>query len=122
MSRLVLALTSAFALAVSAADPKPLPARLDPSNPDGPESPPLVASNTLAPFAAAGERVAASGHSHHGAADAGTAQVFACPMHPEEQSDKPGSCPKCGMTLVPAEHGAAEAGMTDEHAHHGATR
>jgi Cu(I)/Ag(I) efflux system membrane fusion protein len=26
--------------------------------------------------------------------------VYTCPMHPEVQSDKPGSCPKCGMDLV----------------------
>ncbi len=25
--------------------------------------------------------------------------VYTCPMHPEVESDKPGSCPKCGMTL-----------------------
>jgi FtsP/CotA-like multicopper oxidase with cupredoxin domain len=26
--------------------------------------------------------------------------VYTCPMHPEVQSDKPGECPKCGMTLI----------------------
>src|SRR4051812_8949028 len=24
---------------------------------------------------------------------------YSCPMHPEVKSKKPGSCPKCGMTL-----------------------
>src|ERR1043165_3571768 len=24
---------------------------------------------------------------------------YSCPMHPEGKSKKPGSCPKCGMTL-----------------------
>ena len=28
-------------------------------------------------------------------------QVYTCPMHPEVTSDKPGSCPQCGMALVP---------------------
>ena len=28
------------------------------------------------------------------------ATIYTCPMHPEVTSDKPGSCPKCGMTLV----------------------
>jgi Cu+-exporting ATPase len=27
--------------------------------------------------------------------------VYTCPMHPEVQSDRPGSCPKCGMALEP---------------------
>lgn len=26
--------------------------------------------------------------------------TYTCPMHPEITSDKPGSCPKCGMDLV----------------------
>lgn len=25
--------------------------------------------------------------------------VYACPMHTEVKSDKPGKCPKCGMNL-----------------------
>jgi hypothetical protein len=29
--------------------------------------------------------------------------VYTCPMHPEEMSDKPGKCPKCGMNLVKKE-------------------
>ena len=27
-------------------------------------------------------------------------QQYSCPMHPEVTSDKPGTCSKCGMTLV----------------------
>ena len=27
--------------------------------------------------------------------------TYTCPMHPEVRQDKPGSCPKCGMDLVP---------------------
>lgn len=29
-----------------------------------------------------------------------TGVVYTCTMHPEVMSDKPGKCPKCGMTLV----------------------
>jgi Ni,Fe-hydrogenase III large subunit len=32
--------------------------------------------------------------------------VYTCPMHPEVIQDEPGSCPKCGMTLV--EQGSSE--------------
>ncbi len=29
-----------------------------------------------------------------------TKVIYTCPMHPEIKSDKPGKCPKCGMSLV----------------------
>jgi len=29
-----------------------------------------------------------------------TAKKYTCTMHPEVVMDKPGKCPKCGMTLV----------------------
>ena len=32
--------------------------------------------------------------------DTATKTIYTCPMHPEVISDKPGKCPKCGMTLV----------------------
>lgn len=27
--------------------------------------------------------------------------IYTCPMHPEVRQNRPGKCPKCGMTLVP---------------------
>jgi RND family efflux transporter MFP subunit len=33
-------------------------------------------------------------------------QLYTCPMHPDVISDKPGQCPKCGMTLVPVANAA----------------
>src|SRR2546426_11265287 len=29
------------------------------------------------------------------------ATIYTCPMHPEVRSTSPGTCPKCGMKLVP---------------------
>jgi hypothetical protein len=29
-----------------------------------------------------------------------SAVQYACPMHPEEMSDKAGTCPKCGMEMM----------------------
>ncbi len=29
-----------------------------------------------------------------------TSQTYTCPMHPDVQQDHPGSCPRCGMTLI----------------------
>ncbi len=49
---------------------------------------------------------------------------YTCPMHPEVVQDEPGSCPKCGMNLVPreAQAGAGHAHMdmqaTSSHEHH----
>lgn len=31
--------------------------------------------------------------------DTSNSAVYTCPMHPEIRQDKPGICPKCGMTL-----------------------
>jgi Cu2+-exporting ATPase len=53
-------------------------------------------------------------HNHHTMQEKEGA-VYTCPMHPEVQQDKPGSCPKCGMRLVKAE------AKTDHNAHVGHT-
>lgn len=46
---------------------------------------------------------------------------YTCPMHPEVQEEKPGKCPKCGMTLVPVEREMDHSGHTvqsHDHAQH----
>ncbi|MDO9072951.1 MAG: heavy metal translocating P-type ATPase [Rubrivivax sp.] len=35
------------------------------------------------------------------AAAAASSTVYTCPMHPEIRQDRPGNCPRCGMTLEP---------------------
>jgi FtsP/CotA-like multicopper oxidase with cupredoxin domain len=47
--------------------------------------------------------------------DAAPASSYACPMHPEVTSSEPGTCPKCGMKLVPAAAPPAK----QEAVHHG---
>jgi rRNA maturation protein Nop10 len=32
-----------------------------------------------------------------------SADSYVCPMHPEVTATEPGSCPKCGMKLVPSD-------------------
>jgi RND family efflux transporter MFP subunit len=39
--------------------------------------------------------------------------AYACPMHPQYRSDRPGDCPSCGMRLVPAREGGAGAAAGD---------
>lgn len=46
-----------------------------------------------------------------------TEKIYICPMHKDVQSNRPGSCPKCGMELVvvKSEKGKAK---SEEHEHH----
>jgi len=76
-------------------DTKARPAALDPSNPDGPESPKsMLYGSELAAPSAAGTAASAS-------PNAGAPTIYVCPMHPEVTSDRAGHCPKCGMKLIP---------------------
>src|ERR1043166_6002087 len=43
---------------------------------------------------------------------------YTCPMHPEVISDRPGKCPKCGMTLVPLKEKGKRSASDSEHAAH----
>ena len=50
---------------------------------------------------------------------------YVCPMHPEITGEEPGSCPRCGMDLIPREstgsagHEDVDHGDHDSHEHHG---
>jgi Cu+-exporting ATPase len=55
-------------------------------------------------------------HAHHPEPQAltpGAEVEYTCPMHPEVISDRPGSCPKCGMALEPRT-AALEEGLSPE--------
>src|SRR6266481_3399785 len=52
-------------------------------------------------------------HSSHHHENSGST-IYTCPMHPEVRSTSPGTCPKCGMKLVPV--AMTEGGM-DHHEH-----
>ncbi len=43
---------------------------------------------------------------------AGKVQTYTCPMHPQIIQDKPGTCPICGMDLVPFNRSTQEASLT----------
>lgn len=42
----------------------------------------------------------------------GKVQTYTCPMHPQIVQDKPGTCPICGMDLVPFDKNNKEASLT----------
>ena len=54
-------------------------------------------------------KTASEEQTHDTVPDGYSGNVYSCPMHPEVRSTEEGSCPKCGMFLVPegevAEHG-----------------
>lgn len=70
--------------------------------------------------------VAHEGHDHEASEQGEMAKAakYVCPMHPEVQSDEPGECPKCGMTLkqVDAQEGSdedsKEENVPHDHKHH----
>ncbi len=65
----------------------------------------MKCGKTLIPVAAAARAQQQAAPSPVAPADAPdiatTGAAYTCPMHPEIRQDRPGSCPKCGMTLEP---------------------
>jgi hypothetical protein len=117
MRRIICVLTSLLTLAACASEPLRRPTALDPSSPDAPEAPPASLPSTLAAPVASEPSAPAPSR------DAGTATLYTCVMHPEVRSDKPGTCSKCGMKLVPEQPeagGATDAGQPPSGHDHGA--
>jgi FtsP/CotA-like multicopper oxidase with cupredoxin domain len=50
--------------------------------------------------------------------DATPASAYACPMHPEVTATEPGTCPKCGMKLMPSNAPVAPASEPHQNAAH----
>jgi len=50
--------------------------------------------------------------------DATPASAYACPMHPEVTATEPGTCPKCGMKLMPSDAPVAPASEPHQDAAH----
>ena len=84
-----------------------------PADPRAAQAPRLTESPTLSvpklskdETSEAGDSDAAHEHDHHHAmpdedAEKPTATgAYSCPMHPEVTADQPGTCSKCGMSLV----------------------
>jgi hypothetical protein len=93
-------------VAACATEPPPRPVALDPSNPAAAESarPAIASLEQPAPAPEADNGKTPDGEK----ASTVAATLYTCPMHPEVISDKPGRCPKCGMTLVPKKPDASE--------------
>ncbi|MBI5422101.1 HAD-IC family P-type ATPase, partial [Candidatus Peregrinibacteria bacterium] len=59
-------------------------------------------------------------HVHQKKSSNGEKTIYSCPMHSEVRQERPGLCPKCGMTLLPVgkntvpEHGHHEMGEMKE--------
>ena len=52
-------------------------------------------------------------HGHSNPSATAHDSVYACPMHPDVTSDKPGTCPKCHMALEKTKRS-----RHDQHDHH----
>jgi Cu2+-exporting ATPase len=59
----------------------------------------------------------ANHHEHNSQTDTASTDVYACPMHPDVISDKPGMCPKCHMALEKTKRSTHD-GHHDKHAGH----
>ena len=66
-------------------------------------------------FAVSCSSGSSNAHKHSEMENTKTEVYYTCTMHPEVHLDKPGDCPKCGMTLVKAEKTVSDTTHTHQH-------
>jgi hypothetical protein len=92
-----------------------------PTSPDAEEAPgrPIATSLAQDPLAevAASPQFHQAHQAHQAHQTTPEAASYTCPMHPEVVQAQPGTCPKCGMQLVPKEPGGQGASTETPHAH-----
>ena len=101
-------LTALFLTGCAATTPAPRFSAVSPADAEAPEAatpPPAPAlmggRDAIGPEPAGATAKPAAGHDGHTApAPAPVDAEYSCSMHPEVKQASPGSCPKCGMTLV----------------------
>ena len=102
-------LTGLLLTGCAATTPPPRYSAVSPADPEAPEAAtpppaPALAGETEpeVPGPAGEAAKPAPGHEGHSmpAAPGPSDEAYSCPMHPEVRQASPGSCPKCGMTLV----------------------
>lgn len=83
--------------------PAPVFSKDSPADPRAPAAPvSLVERLGDPPATPAASPAAASGKPAAAPAGQGKPAAYVCPMHAQAKSDRPGSCPICGMRLVKA--------------------
>ncbi|MCB9756697.1 MAG: efflux RND transporter periplasmic adaptor subunit [Myxococcales bacterium] len=75
----------------------------------------LIAGLVLGARFGAGPTPSAGEHAEHGAAEPEHQQIWTCSMHPQIRMSEPGSCPICGMDLIPAAAGTSDGSDHVEH-------
>ena len=101
-------LTALFLTGCAGTTPPPRFSAVSPADAEAPEAatPPPAPTLTGGRDASAREPAGATaqpagGHEGHAMPAPGPLDAeYSCPMHPEVKQASPGSCPKCGMTLV----------------------
>lgn len=91
--------TGAIGAFIGACSAGPAPMSQSPRDPTSPNAP--EGQNPLMAYAAASKHEAPGAPSEASPLPEAEGVTYVCPMHPEVTSKAPGTCPQCGMRLVP---------------------